>query len=176
MYVRQGVSGLHYSNVDEEATKRNTRSLLYSYRKLKMELGRISIQTSLSGINYDGMPKSVTNRNTTEESMISELARAQKTEDELNHQISMINSTIKVLHQIDETTDAWATILEYRYIKRYNVTKCCRLLSDLPEYKSKYNGDPVPRQTFADHQNEALLAFADIYPEPKRIVVEKVRT
>lgn len=167
---------MHYSNVDEEETKRKTRSLLSGYRKLKMALGKVSIQTSLSGINYDGMPKSVTNRNTTEESMISELARAQKEEDELNHQISMIESTIKVLHQIDETTDAWATILEYRYIKRYSVTKCCRLLAELPEYKSKYNGEPVPRQTFADHQNEALLAFADIFPEPKRIVVEKVRT
>lgn len=163
---------MHYSNWDEEETKEHTKKVLKSYHHLKVERAHLSVKTSLSGINYDGMPKSTTNRNGTEDALIDEIARVEKQRAYLTHEIAMIDATIKTLRDIDEQEDYYATLLDYRFLRHYSVTKCCRLLGELDYNADHYHGSPVPKQTFNDHQSEAVLAFAEIYPDRSRVVVE----
>lgn len=165
-----------FKSWDEWATLANVKRLLRQYHTFKLELATIRLNTSLSGVTYDGMPHSITNVNGTEESLVNELAKEQRQRDLLTHQIAMVDGTLTTMHDIDDWTSYLATVIEYRYIKRWRVVKCCMKLGEQPYIKEQYDGTPLPKTTFNDHQNSALLAFARIYPDRKQLIAEKVRS
>ena len=161
---------------DELATMTNVKQLLRQYHDFKLELATIRLDASLSGVTYDGMPHSTTNVNGVEEGLLKQLAKNQKQRDILTHQIAMVDGTLTTMHDIDDWTSYLATVLEYRYIKRWRVVKCCMELGEQPFVKEQYGGSPLPRTTFNDHQNSAFLAFARIYPDHDQVIAEKVRS
>ncbi|WP_282804039.1 hypothetical protein [Secundilactobacillus kimchicus] len=164
---------MHYSNIDKKETKQNVIDLLESQRSLKIELAHLKLSTGISAIQYDGMPKGQGHVNGVEASLLHDIVKVQKRRDELTFRLACISNTLLTMHDVDEFNDYLATLLEYRYLKRWTVMKCCmQLVSDTDFGRGKYIG-MVSESQFFEQRDQALLAFAEIYPERSKLIVEK---
>lgn len=164
---------MHYHGIDEERTISKTNKLLLSYRDLNIELHKLRITTSVSAVQYDGMPKSVTNVNTAENALIDELQSLEERKATINLRISMIKQTILGMQDIDYKTERLAKLLKYYYIKRYSINKCCFELTNVfiddPE---ENENDPLSRSSFYRYRKQGLLSFALLYPVSNDVLVK----
>ena len=166
---------MHYKGWDETATKNKTKRFLKSYHSMKLEVEHLrlndQLNTNLQAVQYDGMPKSETNRNTIEEGIIKQFEKADRRREELSINIANIHATLEVMRSEDDCDRAFANLLDRRYIQRMSITKCCSELAD--EFNQPDVDGPVPEQTLYKKQDQALLTFAEIYPRRSDVVVEK---
>lgn len=166
---------MHYKGWDETATKNKTKRFLKSYYSMRLERAHLRLKdqlnTNLQAVQYDGMPKSETNRNTTEEGIIKQFEKADRRREELSISIANIHATLEVMRSEDDCDRAFAKLLDCRYIQRMSITKCCFELAD--EFNQPGVNGPVPEQTMYKKQDQALLTFAEIYPRRSDVVVEK---
>lgn len=126
----------------------------------------MKLEVSLSAIQYDGMPKSETNENGTENSLIRQIAELDEDRYRLEHQIIMVEKTLDVMGEPTEEAQQLSTLLSLRYIERRSVKSCCERLAAL------FNLDYVSESKFHRDENEALLLFTRIYPERDDLIVK----
>lgn len=166
----KGCRGLFYSSWNENATCKNAKRLFRQYKGWKEEVSHLKLETSLSAIQYDGMPSSQTNRNGTEEALIQQISDLDDQRYKLEHQIMMVNSTIDVMGEPTEQAYQLATLLRLRYIERWKVVKCCEKLATL--FGTEDGSNFVSESKFHRDEREALLLFTRIYPNRDQIIVK----
>ena len=163
---------MYFSKIDEKATKQNVASLLDQQRGMKMELAHLKLSTDLSAVQYDGI-NGQGHANGVENSLLADITRIQKRRDQLAFRLAYISNTLVTLHDIDDFNDYLATLLEYKFNRRWSVAKCCQLLATETAYgREKFVG-MVSSTQFYKHLGQALLAFVEIYPERSKLIVEK---
>lgn len=162
---------MHLEQYDLPRTKFKAKAFLTSIHHLRIELTHLKLQASLQAIQYDGMPKSPSVRNSAEDMLVNQITELEKRRQELNMTLAFVNSTLQMMKTIDEKDEALAILLECRYIKQWSVIKCCDRLA---KYFSKPGErGPIPEQTFYKRQDEALMTFIELYPNREELLVEK---
>ncbi|GAY74262.1 hypothetical protein [Lentilactobacillus kosonis] len=161
----------YHTSIDFDATKNNTNKLLNEYRRLNIDRHKLKLVSNLSAIQYDGMPKSQSNRNSTEEALINDLNDIEEERKSIEFKIALIDKTLVEMTRIDEYTAKLAKLLTLRYIDRFSVTKCCFELSEaFNSAMEPMNGLPMSRNKFYDKRDEALLIFAEVYPKKSDLI------
>lgn len=130
-------SSRHFSKLDSGATIDKTRSFLQLYQDYHRIERRDII--SLRSPSYDGMPKAPHSNNAQEDKVVDHLSAAMICRD--------------VRNAIDALED-W----RFRYIINHTFIKS----NDLIEIQMDELG--VSRTRYSELKNEALIAFAEIYP------------
>lgn len=157
---------MHYTDWDEEATAKNVKGLLKGYSRQKFELLHLRLDTSLSAIDYDGMPNSTTNKNGTEDALINQISELEEQRAQLQHDVITIEKTIEVMGEPTQRAQQLAKLLEYRYIERWSVNKCCQQLATV------FGTDFISDSKFHRDEREALLLFVLIYPNRNDLIVK----
>lgn len=73
--------------------------------------------------------------------------------------------TLEIMGQTNEQLGFLADLLNFRFIRDFQINKVCNLLTD------KYHKEYISERTFSRYQNQALLAFAIACP--KDLTVKK---
>lgn len=142
-----------FKNVDEDRTIENAKRVLSDYRKWVLRARRVSF--SLQSPTMDGMPKSPSYGNHIEEKHVNKL--------DAEFMASLVTNVIAAI-EVDEGTAVYSKLLELKYIKRYTNVKCARLLDNLPD------------RTFDKYHRQALLMFAEVYPDAvEDLIVHKYK-
>ena len=143
-----------FRNVDEDATIDNAKRVLGDYRRWKLKARRVSF--SLQSPTYDGMPKSPNYENTAD----------QKHVNRLNAQFmyTLVEKVIDAVGEIDDHAAVLSKVLLYKYIYGWTNVKCVQELDSMAE------------RTFDRYLREALLTFAEIYPDGvEDLIVKKYK-
>ena len=156
---------MHYSNWDINKTCRNAKDVLRKVNGLREEVSHLKLETSLSAIQYDGMPKSETNVNGTENALIQQIAKLDDDKYKLEHQIIMVEKTLDVMGEPTQEAQQLSTLLQLRYLERLSVRCCCERLADL------FGKGFISESKFHRDEREALLLFTRIYPERDQLIV-----
>jgi len=156
---------VHYSNWDINQTCHNAKQVLRRVNGLREEVSHLKLETSLSAIQYDGMPKGDTNENGTENALIRQIAELDEDRYRLEHQIIMVEKTLDVMGEPTQEAQQLSTLLQLRYLERLSVRGCCERLADL------FNLDYISESKFHRDEREALLLFTRIYPERDALIV-----
>lgn len=157
---------MHYSDWDINETCKNAKQVLRQFNEWREEVAHLKLEVSLSAIQYDGMPKSETNENGTENSLIRQIAELDDDCYRLEHQIVMVEKTLDVMGEPTQESQQLSTLLRLRYIERYSVKSCCERLAML------FHLDYISESKFHRDENEALLLFVRIYPERDDLIVK----
>lgn len=131
-----------FKDVDEERTILNAKRVLGEYWKWKLKARRVSF--SIQSPAMDGMPKSQSYGNHVEEKHVNKM--------NAQFMANLVINVIKAI-EIDDKTAIYTRLLELKYIRRYTNVKCAQELAGLPS------------RTFDKYHREALLLFAEIYPD-----------
>ncbi|PWG00971.1 hypothetical protein [Levilactobacillus bambusae] len=155
---------MHFGSLDKDATRVNAENILKSYHELKQKLAQLKM-VHLSGIVYDGMPKSASNVN-------GALAQADNRlieMDEIEAELKMIENVIQAIAGIDEQSEKRSALLWLRYVKNYSNQRCRHELAK--KYEADYS---IPKSTFNDYRKEAAFQFALTWPDTSILVFRKV--
>lgn len=131
-----------FRGVDEDRTIANAKRVLREYYKWRLRARRVSF--SLQSPAMDGMPKSPSYGNHVEDKIVG------KANDEF--MANLVVNVIKAI-EIDDKTSTYSRLLQLKYIRRYTNVKCAQELNNLPD------------RTFDKYHREALLLFAEVYPD-----------
>lgn len=140
-----------FKDVDEDRTIVNAKRVLGDYYKWKLRARRVSF--SLQSPAMDGMPKSPSYGNHVEEKHVNKM--------NAEFMANLVINVIKAI-EIDDKTAIYTQLLQLKYINRYTNVKCAQELDNLPD------------RTFDKYHREALLLFAEIYPDAvENLIVHK---
>lgn len=140
-----------FKDVDEDRTIVNAKRVLGDYYKWKLRARRVSF--SLQSPTMDGMPKSPSYGNHVEEKHVNKM--------NAEFMANLVINVIKAI-EIDDKTAIYTQLLQLKYINRYTNVKCAQELDNLPD------------RTFDKYHREALLLFAEIYPDAvENLIVHK---
>lgn len=153
-----------FKNYDLEATEDNVDLELKRYQQLKKEQKRLKL-VALSGQAYDGMPRSETNINGTEEAMYKRL----QDQEWVKKEMTLLETAVDFVADTDEKSAQCSAILKWKYLDGFSTDKCCI------KYGQEFDkqGYPLARTTFNDKLKQARLKFAEIYPRELRVEVSK---
>ncbi|WP_369957247.1 ArpU family phage packaging/lysis transcriptional regulator [Levilactobacillus brevis] len=140
-----------FKNVDEDKTIDNAKRVLGEYRRWKLKARRVSF--SLQSPTYDGMPKSPNYENTADAKHVNRL--------NAQFMYTLVEKVIDAAGEIDDSTAVYSKILLYKYIYGWTNVKCAQRLDSMAE------------RTFDRYLREALLTFAEIYPDAVEDLIAK---
>lgn len=111
---------------------------------------------SLQSPTYDGMPKSPNYENTADTKHVNRI--------NAQFMYTLVERVIDSAGEIDDSTAVYSKILLYKYIYGWTNVKCAEELDSMAE------------RTFDRYLREALLTFAEIYPDTiEDLIVKKYK-